>query len=334
MDINEIIPYARNARHNKKAIPAVADSIRQFGLRGQIVLESRENPVIVTGHTRVEACKSLGWKEIPDENIAYCDGLTEDEIKAYRIADNKTGEISTRNISMLKSEVKSIGKLDMSKFGCDFKSKDLPSGAHILNNNHGWNMDICNRDDCIGEYELPPLEPCDVKPHDLISFNFCKTATDFNCGVHFCIDDYQFERVWNEPHKYVDLLKKFECVVCPDFSVYIDMPYPMKLWNIYRSRALGFFWQSQGLKVVPNVTWSDASSFPYCFDSLPQGETIFISTVGVTRDKEARAGAIAGFGKALEATKPKRVLLLGDTLDVDFGDIEVCNYKPSSFKRG
>lgn len=142
MDINEIIPYARNARHNKKAIPAVADSIRQFGLRGQIVLESRENPVIVTGHTRVEACKSLGWKEIPDENIAYCDGLTEDEIKAYRIADNKTGEISTWNISMLKSEVKSIGKLDMSKFGCDFKSKDLPSGAHILNNNHGWNMDI------------------------------------------------------------------------------------------------------------------------------------------------------------------------------------------------
>lgn len=55
MDINEIIPYARNARHNKKAIPAVADSIRQFGLRGQIVLESREHPVIVTGHTRVES---------------------------------------------------------------------------------------------------------------------------------------------------------------------------------------------------------------------------------------------------------------------------------------
>lgn len=147
---------------------------------------------------------------------------------------------------MLKSEVKSIGKLDMSKFGCDFKSKKMAYGAHILNNNRGWNMDICNRDDCIGEYELPPLEPCDVKPHDLISFNFCKTATDFNCGVHFCIDDYQFERVWNEPHKYVDLLKKFECVVCPDFSVYIDMPYPMKLWNIYRSRALGFFWQPKG----------------------------------------------------------------------------------------
>ena len=56
--ISDIIPYERNARHNKKAIPAVADSIREFGLRGQIVLESRQNPVIVTGHIRVA---SASW---------------------------------------------------------------------------------------------------------------------------------------------------------------------------------------------------------------------------------------------------------------------------------
>ena len=71
MLINEIIPYEKNARHNEKAIPVVADSIREFGLRGQIVLESRDNPVIVTGHTRVAACKLLGWTEIPDENIVF-----------------------------------------------------------------------------------------------------------------------------------------------------------------------------------------------------------------------------------------------------------------------
>ena len=146
--ISDIIPYERNARHNKKAIPAVADSIREFGLRGQIVLESRQNPVIVTGHIRVASCKSLGWAEIPDENIAYCDGLTEDQIKAYRIADNKTGEISTWNITMLKSEVKSIGKLDMSKFGCDFKNKSLTYGAERLKTDKGYNLDIINRCDC------------------------------------------------------------------------------------------------------------------------------------------------------------------------------------------
>ena len=58
MRISELIPYERNARHNQKAIPAVAESIREFGLRGTIGLESRDNPVIVFGHTRVEACKS------------------------------------------------------------------------------------------------------------------------------------------------------------------------------------------------------------------------------------------------------------------------------------
>lgn len=95
MNIEHLIPYAKNARHNAKAVPVVAESIKEFGLRGQIILESKENPVIVTGHTRVLACKSLGWSEIPDENIAYCDGLTEEQIKAFRIADNKTAEVAT-----------------------------------------------------------------------------------------------------------------------------------------------------------------------------------------------------------------------------------------------
>ena len=78
MLIAEIIPYERNARHNEKAIPKVAESIKEFGLRGTIWLESRENPVIVFGHTRVAACKSLGWTEIPDEKIEYCDDLADE----------------------------------------------------------------------------------------------------------------------------------------------------------------------------------------------------------------------------------------------------------------
>ena len=69
MRIDEIKPYPRNARNNAAAVPKVAESIREFGLRGTIGLESRENPVIVFGHTRVEACKSLGWDEIPDAKI-------------------------------------------------------------------------------------------------------------------------------------------------------------------------------------------------------------------------------------------------------------------------
>lgn len=73
MRIDDIRPYERNARDNARAIPAVAESIREFGLRGTIGLRSREDPTIVWGHTRVAACKSLGWDEVPDSNVEFCD---------------------------------------------------------------------------------------------------------------------------------------------------------------------------------------------------------------------------------------------------------------------
>lgn len=328
MDINEIIPYARNARHNKKAIPAVADSIRQFGFRGQIVLESRENPVIVTGHTRVEACKSLGWKEIPDENIAYCDGITEDEIKAYRIADNKTGEISTWNISMLKSEVKSIGKLDMSKFGCDFKSKNLMYGAERLKTDKGYNLDIVNRYDC-GISGMPELPAIDCKPDDFMGFNYAKsTPSEEKKGkaCHFFLDDYQFERLWNSPLEYVDLLKQFDYVIAPDFSLYMDMPYPMQMWNRYRSQALAYFWVSQGIKVIPLLTWSDEASYKFTFDGVPKNSTVATSTVGIKRDKNALECFKNGIEAAIKKVKPKRILLYGGMIDFDFKDVDVVEY--------
>ena len=90
MLISEIRPYERNARRNAKAIPAVAESIREFGFKGSIVLRSHDDPTIVCGHTRVAACKRLGWEEIPDEHIQWCDDLSDDEVRALRIAWART----------------------------------------------------------------------------------------------------------------------------------------------------------------------------------------------------------------------------------------------------
>ena len=143
MRIDRIIPYERNARDNAKAIPKVAESIKEFGLRGTIGLESPDNPVIVFGHTRVEACRSLGWDEIPDSKIEYCDDLTPEQIKAFRIADNKTGDIATYNKAMLREEVRSLKDFDMSRFGLDFKSKRLPYGAERLRTDDAYNLGIC-----------------------------------------------------------------------------------------------------------------------------------------------------------------------------------------------
>lgn len=210
MLISDIIPYDRNARHNERAIPKVAESIREFGLRGTIGLESRENPVIVFGHTRVAACKSLGWTEIPDSKIEFCDDLTSDQIKAFRIADNKTGDIATYNKSMLREEVRSLKDFDMTRFGIDFKSKKLEYGAERLKTDRAYNLDTINRY-CCGRDGFPPLPNVDVEgPRELQGFNYAKTtkAEDkADLGCHFFIDDYQFERLWQRPARYLDVLK-------------------------------------------------------------------------------------------------------------------------------
>ncbi len=84
MRIADMIPYERNAWDNAAGVPAIAESIREFGFRGKIKLRSRENPVIVSGHHRVMALKSLGWEELPDEHIEFCDDLTDDEVGSPR----------------------------------------------------------------------------------------------------------------------------------------------------------------------------------------------------------------------------------------------------------
>lgn len=333
MLIDQIIPYERNARHNEKAIPKVAESIKEFGLRGTIGLESRENPVIVFGHTRVAACKSLGWTEIPDEKIEFCDDLTEDQIKAFRIADNKTGDIATYNKSMLREEVRSLKDFDMSRFGLDFKSKVLPYGAERLKTDRAYNLDIVSRLDC-GRDGFPKLPKADAKPVELQGFNFAKStpaADKRGKGCHFFIDDYQFERLWNSPSRYLGVLRGYDCVLTPDFSLYLDMPDPMQEWNRYRSAALGRYWAQNGITVVPTLSWAQPSSYTFCFKGIPKHSTVATSTVGVARDKGAQKVWHDGMREAMRRLEPSRVLFYGKNIGFDFGNCEVVEYKAGGF---
>lgn len=333
MLISDIIPYERNARHNERAIPKVAESIKEFGLRGTIGLESRENPVIVFGHTRVAACKQLGWDEIPDDKIEFCDDLTEDQIKAFRIADNKTGDIATWNKSMLREEVRSLKDFDMERFGLDFKSKKLEYGAERLKTDRAYNLDIVARGDC-GRDGFPAIKGRMAKPSDLQGFNYAKsTPADAKSGLgcHFFIDDYQFERLWQRPAHYLDVLRPYKCVLTPDFSLYVDMPDAMQQWNRYRSAALGKYWADNGLTVVPTLSWAQPSSYKFCFKGIPKHSTVATSTVGVARDKEAQKVWHDGMREAMKRLEPSRVLLYGKNIGFDFGNCEVVEYKAGGF---
>lgn len=127
-----------------------------------------------------------------------------------------------------------------------------------------YNLRLVNKAHTAGPYDFPVIkdDPTILPPEDLIGFNYAKSATNQRAGVHFFIDDYQFERVWNRPGLYAAMLAKYDCVLTPDFSTYTDMPTPMKLWNIYRSRAVGNYFQSQGHALSPPYSGATRTASP------------------------------------------------------------------------
>ena len=157
----------------------------------------------------------------------------------------------------------------------------------------------------------------------------------FYVGVHFFIDDYRFERVWQNPERYTQYLEKHPFVVQPDFSTYTDMPKIMQMWNKYRNHLLAWYWQNIcGLDVVPNIMFSDEASFEWCFDGMPKRSTICISNVGVMQNKEWREAFAVGLTETIKRLSPTRILFYGTIPgDYDFGDIEVMSFKSRSFRK-
>lgn len=120
LDIKDIIPYANNPRNNAAAVDAVAASIREFGFKVPVVID--RNGILITGHTRLEAAKKLGITKIPAIRAA---DLTDAQVKAFRLADNKVAEIATWDDKALAAELQALDDLnfDMSDFG--FSEDDL-----------------------------------------------------------------------------------------------------------------------------------------------------------------------------------------------------------------
>ena len=163
-----------------------------------------------------------------------------------------------------------------------------------------------------GEFGFPFLKPTRFIPHDPLSFveSRTKRRTD-NRWVHFFAEDFNFECVWQQPNKYLNLLKSFEGVITPDFSLYCDLPRAIQIWNCFRNRALAFWMQCNNIKIVPTVSWSDKESYSWCFDGLCPGGTVAVSGNGCYFNKFSRKLFLNGFLEMTERLSPERVIAVG-----------------------
>ena len=118
--IGELKPYETNPRHNDMAVDAVAASIQQFGFKNPVIID--KDGVIVAGHTRYKAAKKLGITDIP---CISADDLSDEQIKAFRLADNKTAELAEWDEDLLGKEMQGIINIDMSQFGFSVGEDEL-----------------------------------------------------------------------------------------------------------------------------------------------------------------------------------------------------------------
>jgi ParB-like chromosome segregation protein Spo0J len=121
LPVAEVSPYEKNPRRNEKAVDAVAASIRQFGWRQPIVVDAKK--VIIVGHTRYLAALKLGEEKVP---VLVAKDLKADQVKAYRIADNKTNEIAEWDVGLLSAELKALSDLGWNDFsGLAFDTREI-----------------------------------------------------------------------------------------------------------------------------------------------------------------------------------------------------------------
>lgn len=113
MPIASIRPYDKNPRRNDDAVDAVANSITEFGFKNPIIVDS--DLVIIAGHTRLKAAKKLGLKEVP---VVIASDLTPEQVRAFRIIDNKTAELADWDEDLLKGEMQDLD-IDWAEFGFD-----------------------------------------------------------------------------------------------------------------------------------------------------------------------------------------------------------------------
>lgn len=344
VDIKSIKPYHRNARHNDgEATEKVAASIKAFGFQQPILVD--DNNIIITGHTRLKAALSLGMDKVP---IAHAVNLTNEQIKAYRLADNRVAEYSNWDKELLNIELAEFETIDMSQFGFDLSvtgldfGEDNPESEPIEEDTEDFHRDttinqynLFDYDDTRteGKYDMPVLEGVDHIPNKLQGFNYVLNKPDHEAGVHFFLDDYQFERIWQRPDFYIEKLTDFDCVLTPDFSLYLDMPIAMQVWNIYRSRLIGQIMQDYGMTVIPTVSWAYKSSFDFCFDGLPKNATLAISTIGVKQNKEQFQIWVDGMDEMIERLSPKRIIVYGGQVDYEYKDIEVVYFDNATTER-
>ena len=177
---------------------------------------------------------------------------------------------------------------------------------------------------------LQPIYKGEI-PCELLSFNKAVAQKRYDTTVHFYINDKEFTRILTYPEKYLEILKRFKSVIAPDFSQYIEMPYPMKLYHCYLNKAFAAYWCKNGINVIPNITWSTPDSYDYSFAGIEKNGIIAINCTGVKKSAYSKFLWLEGYKEAIKRLEPRHIIRYGEKMPGEFEKISTYfeneNYK-------
>ena len=189
---------------------------------------------------------------------------------------------------------------------------------------YGFHSYLVNGAAIVGEPGIPLL--MDLKnaqiPRDIVPFEKAKSQTDKRKYVHFYMHDKDFSDVLTSTTKYLDLLKQFDGVISPDCTMLIGQSPCLQQTNTYFNRAVGYYLQKQGIPVIPNIRWSDESSFEYCFLGVPKNSIVSVSTHGCIRSNKQKEIFKQGLNEMIKTLNPTDVLVHGYMPDAVFKNLE------------
>lgn len=182
-----------------------------------------------------------------------------------------------------------------------------------------------------GKWNIPLIkkQAVDVENISLIACSDTRSndnETNTKNGVHFFVDDYRFNGIYNNPEKSLRKYSQYAFLLSPDFSTYADMNLWRQLESVAKNRWCGCYWQEQGLTVIPTISWSTPRSYEFCFDGVEKNSIIAIGMIGCKQNKKE---FLRGYDYMLSKIKPEAVICFGTPFDEMRGNIIPVDYRSS-----
>ncbi len=183
-----------------------------------------------------------------------------------------------------------------------------------------------NQFKAVGKYDMPIIkkQKIDLDKIDFWGYPKTKPNDEENKDktIHFFTYDWNFESVFDKPEKAMEKLDQYYALLSPEFSLYWDMPKAVQIYNTFKNRWCGAFWQKMGKIVIPTICCAGEESYDFCFDGIEEGSVVAISTY---RREQYKHEILKSYNKMLEVIKPSAVIIYGEVFPEMKGNIKVVS---------